>query len=137
MPDLTQIIVSALIAIPGILALLAQRKKTSAEVTDVLTDAALDIVRELKEQIDSLRFESNEAATIAKLSSGKIRELEKHVAALEGRDQYNQREIAQLRREVEGLRARIRQYRAGIVVLIKQLEKLEQVPDFNLMPGDE
>ena len=141
---LIPIIIALIAALPGIWAMNSQRRMTDANTssaqataTDVLTDAALDIVKELKEQIDALRFEANEAKAVTKLSSGKIDQLEKHVSALEGQDQYNQREIKQLRREVEGLRMRVKQYRQGIEVLINQLKRLKQEPDFTLMPGDD
>ena len=138
------IIIAIIAALPGIWAMNSQRRMTDANTssaqataTDVLTDAALDIVKELKEQIDALRFEANESKAVTKLSSGKIDQLEKQVATLQGRDEYNQREIKQLRREVEGLRVRVRQYRQGIEVLITRIEKLGQKPNFELMPGDD
>ncbi len=131
------IIVAIIAALPGLWAMSSQRKQTEASATGAITDAAVDIVKEYKDQFEKLVFEVNEAKTTAQLSADRIYQLEKQLKQLEGQIDILQKQNTDLRREVEVLRLRVREYRQGIVSLINQIEGLGQHPAYELKLGDE
>lgn len=131
------IIVAIIAALPGLWAMSSQRKQTEASATGAITDAAVDIVKEYKDQFEKLVFEVNEAKTTAQLSADRIYQLEKQLKQLEGQIDILQKQNTDLRREVEVLRLRVREYRQGIVSLIDQIEGLGQHPAYELRAGDE
>jgi chromosome segregation ATPase len=131
------ILIAFIASLPGLWAIMAQRKQTDATASSTLVDAALDIVKENKDRYDNLVFEVNEVQATAKLYNGRISELEKETHILNGKIQTYEGEIKSLRREVEVLRVRVREYREGILALIRQIEALGHTPAYKLRTGDE
>lgn len=131
------ILIAFIASVPGLWAIISQRKQTDASASSTLVDAALDIVKENKDRYENLVFEVNEVQATAKLSESRIYELEKETHILHGKIITYEGEIKSLRREVEVLRVRVREYRAGILALIRQIESLGQTPAYQLKSGDE
>ena len=108
---LVQVIIAIIAALPGLLALIAQRKKTNADAAGTITDAAGDLVTLYKDRIEALeRAEAETKATI----------------------KQQEQQIATLQDDLRHLSALVREYRRGIMILISQIESLGDDPAYRL-----
>lgn len=134
---LVPIAIALIGALPGFWALLTQRREREATAASTITGAATDLVEQYKANVEKLEYTINENATVTKLQGEQLYEFEKRIHQLEAQAEVYQKEITSLRREVEVLRVRVREYRQGIVALITQIEGLGASPAYQLKPGDE
>jgi len=61
--NLLPIVLAFVAALPGILAFLIQLRKSKVENTSLITDAATDVIKTLREEIDRLKEENKELKT--------------------------------------------------------------------------
>lgn len=134
---LVPIAIALIGALPGFWALLTQRREREATAASTITGAATDLVEQYKAHVEKLEYTINENAAVTKLQGEQLYEFEKRIHQLEAQAEVYQKEITSLRREVEVLRVRVREYRQGIVALITQIEGLGASPAYQLKPGDE
>lgn len=120
--NLAPIIIAIVAALPGLFALNTQRRKSEADTADVISKAAGQAVKlaqdsmgDFQARIDALEYRVNEQDAVIQLQK---------------------RRLDELHGEVETLRARIREYRRGIAILIRQIESSGDYPAYRLPEGD-
>lgn len=105
------VVIALVAALPGVLALFAQRKKNAADAAGMITDAAMDILDRADSRIEKLEFNVNEQSSIIELQTKKIREMNKDLIRLD--------EL-------------VREYRRGLMILIAQVESLGDNPAYRI-----
>ena len=117
MPDeLTPIIIASIAALPGLLALLAQRKKTSADAASAITDAAGDMVTQYRTRLEVLERDTK----ALRLSNIQLTE-----------------RVTLMNDDVFRLEALVKEYRRGILILMGQIESLGDNPAYKLAALDD
>lgn len=109
-----QILIAFIAIMPGVLALIAQRKKVGADASSVQVDTSLKLLNEIQEQMKELKEE--------------YVSLNKDYAALMKSDADKEQRIKDLERNEVSLRNLIKYYLEGIGKLTQQIEQKGDKP---------
>lgn len=97
------ILIALVAAIPGTLAFLAQRKRDDNEMSKAVQEAALSLVKPLREEVDRLRKQVSDMEALLAQKEARIAELQTAVTDRDHRIDEMEEKITKQQKEIAAL----------------------------------
>ena len=111
-------VVLALIASsPGIYALVVQRRKDRVDAGAVVTDSAIDLMKQYQDRLDKVDTRQSELEAEVRALKVEISGRDDTIEKLETENRELQEQVIKLRRENEGLRKRVKELETQVFEL--------------------